>query len=350
MNASAAGGVALTSNLDLTLGSIAANSLTVTANSIAQSAPLNIFGLSSFTATAGGITLTNVANNFGPISTNLVATNQSVAISENSTLNLRSVTSLAGSNGTFTATSVNGDIIDTGLGGVRLGGGLVGGLPASGSGVVTLTATNGNIVINDPTSDILTTAGVVFNANNVTLSVLGSTTSTLVLGANSAASVARGNLDAGSTLGNIGNNGAISVGGVASFTTGSGNIAIDKPSVGFGTLRFIGNQVIIREGGNMDILTGSSASGQAQLVSGGDITIVPGAGSVTFGNSVAMQATGNITLRQMQAVGQLLISHTGTANLSALSNSTDLSGRWTNDNDLGTGPGPKTDATLAPKP
>jgi hypothetical protein len=273
------------------------------------------------------------------VALNVTNANMPIAVSEGGTLNLRSVSmSPTGGNGTFTANSVNGDIVDTGLGGVKLGGAVAGSpaVPVIGSGVVTLTALNGNVLIDDPTSDVLTTGGVAFNANNVMLSVLGSPGATLVLGANNTASVATGNLTASSALGNIGNAGRFTVGGTAFFQTGNGNITIDQPNVGFGALRFVGNQVRITEGGNMDILTGSSAFGPAQLISGGSVNIIAGDGTVTFGNTVAFQATGDITLRQMQAVGTVSLSHTGTANLSLLSKSTDLNSR--DPIDLGTGP------------
>jgi hypothetical protein len=311
---------------NLTLGAIASNSLAVTANNISQSAPLSIFGSSTFNAT-NSIALNNAANNFGPLSLTSQTGNQSVSVVEGNTLNLRAVSMPAGggSAGTFTANSVNGDVIDTGLGGVRMGGAV----NAPGAGIVTLTANNGNIIIDDPTSDVLTTAGLVFNARNVTLSVLGSLGSNLVLGANATPSSVSGNLTASSALGNIGNAGPISVGGTASFTSPNGNIAIAQPNVGFGALRFVGNQVNISEAGNMDVLTGSTAFGPANLVSGGSISIVDAGGgsTVTFGNTVNMAAVGNITLRLVQAVGQMAVTASGTKDLSALSISTDLNNK-----------------------
>lgn len=350
-NATASGSVQLFSTGNLTLGTIGANSLTITANAITQTSPLNIFGLASFTATGGPITLNNTANNFGPVALTAAAVNQNITVTESNTLNLRSIamgfpgnstTAAASGNGTLTLTSVNGDIIDTGLGGVKAGGlvaapGVLNqGTVLLGSGAVTLTATNGNIIIDDPTSDVLSLAGVAFNGNNVVLSVLGNAGQTLVLGTNGTSSVATGNLTASSALGNIGNAGRFTVGGTAFFQTGNGNITIDQPNVGFGAVRFVGNQVRITEAGSMDILTGSSAFGPAQLISGGNINIIAGDGTVTFGNTVAFQATGDITLRQMQAVGTVSLSHTGTANLSLLSKSTDLNSR--DPIDLGTGP------------
>ncbi len=322
------GAAAIISSGNITLGTTAANSLTVTANNIGQSAPLFIFGPSTFNAT-NSITLTNAANNFGPITTISATANQSIAVTESGTLNLRSVSMPGGGNGTFTATSINGDVIDTGLGGVRLGGAIVGSVAAVGQGVVTLSAANGNVLIDDPTSEVLTTTGVNFNAKNVTISVLGNGGSTLVLGSAGGASNVTGNLTATSALGNIGNAGNIVVGGNAFFQTGTGNITLNQAGNQFGTLKFIGNQVNVNQVGNMTLVTGSSAIGPALLESGGNIGIVSvGGGTVNFGNLVSMRANGNITLPKLiQAVGTLTLRHVGTADLSALSTTQDLSGK-----------------------
>jgi hypothetical protein len=81
----------------------------------------------------------------------------------------------------------------------------------------------------------------------------------------------------------------------------------------------------------MKILTGSSATGQANLASSsGGITIVkdPSAGLVTFGSVVNMSATTTITLpKLMQAAGTLTVSAAGTKDLSALSITQDLGGK-----------------------
>ncbi len=322
-NITALGAAAIKSSGNITLGSTSANSLSViSGNHIAQSAPLKVFASSSFNAT-NSITLTNAENNFGPVALTTQSANQSIAITEGSSLNLRTVSFPGAGNGTFTATSVSGDIIDTGLGGVKPAGTVV----SPGSGVITLTAANGNIILDDPTTDLPSTAGIVFNGKNVTLSVLGQPGSNLVLGAANTTSSASGNLTATSALGNIGNAGAMSVSGTALFQTGNGNITIAQPNVGFGSLRFIGNQVNISESGNMDILTGSTAYGTAQLVSGGSIAVTDQGGVVSFGNTVAMQAAGNITLTKLQAVGTIAVTATGTKDLSALSLSADLNSK-----------------------
>jgi len=327
------GSVALTNNKDdYKLGNIVANSLTVsaTAGNLTQSGTLNVFGTSSFRS-SGNIALTANTNNFGPISINETAANVNVAITEAGTMNLRSVTMPGGGNGTFTATSVNGDIIDTGLGGVVPGGAIVAGVATTGTGVVTLTAANGNIVIDDPTSDFPTSSGVVVNAKNATLSVLGQGGYVLALGSANSTTVIPGNLTVSSALGDIGNAGNITVGGDAFFQTGTKNISLSQSGNSFGTLKFVGNQVSIQQTGNMQIVTGSQAIGPAQLATNsGNITIVtrPGASLVTFGNTVGLSASGNITLPKLiSAVGTLTVNASGTKDLSALSISGDLSNK-----------------------
>ncbi len=321
------GAVAIQSAGNVTLGATAANSLSVrSGNNIAQNGALNIFGAANFTA-ANAITLNDAGNNFGPVT--LVTSNaaSSLSITEANTLNLRNVTVPGGGNGTFTATSVNGGIIDTGLGGVRPGGAV----GANGSGVVSLNAINGDIVIDDPTSDFPTTGGVAFNAKNVTLSVLGSGTpsTTLILGANGTTSVATGNLIATSALGNIANAGALNVTGTAFVQTGAGNIILNNAGNQFGSIRFNGQQVNIVESNDTVLLTGSSAVGAAVIQSGGNLSVsaAQGGGAISFGSTVALQAAGTIDLQKLiQAAGTLSVSAPGVRDLSKLSISSDLSG------------------------
>jgi hypothetical protein len=337
-SANASGSVVLSTGTDITLGSINANSLTVTANSISQSAPLGIFGLSSFTASAGGINLTNDRNNFGPIAITVAAANQNVAVTEGTTLNLRSFSMPGGGNGTVTINSVNGDIIDTGLQGVVLGGTAA----TSGSGAVSLLAANGNITIDDPTSNINTSAGLGFTAKNVVISILGSAGSNITLGTASQNATATGNLTVTNIQGGINQAAPIRVGGTASFQaapSAAGAINLTNVNNGFGLVQFSGNTVNLTESGNMDIATGSNAFGAARLISvQGHIGITSvGSGVVTFGSTVYLQAATDITLPKLvTATGQLTLSHTGTANLSALSITSDLNG--ITPLDLGSGP------------
>ena len=235
---------------------------------------------------------------------------------------------MAAGNGTFTATSVNGDIIDSGLAGVVAGGTRT----ANGSGVVTLAAANGNIVIDDPTSAFPTNGGVVFNGKNVTLSLLGATGATLALGNSTSTSRANGNLTVTVAIGDIGNLGNIIAAGDAWFQAGSGNITLGQAANSFGSVKFVGNQVNVAQTGDMKLVVGSQAIGPAQLTtSNGNISIVSPAGSagiVSFGNTATLSASGNITLpRLIQVANTLTVRASGTADLSALSTSNDLSGR-----------------------
>jgi hypothetical protein len=81
----------------------------------------------------------------------------------------------------------------------------------------------------------------------------------------------------------------------------------------------------------MDIMTNSTAFGPAVLTSGGSISVVDAGNgtTVTFGNNVAMNATttGAITLKLVQAVGNLSVTANGTKDLSALSIATDLNNK-----------------------
>jgi hypothetical protein len=337
------GSVAVQSSGDLALGAITAKALSVNARAITQSAPLKIFGPSNFTAQRD-ITLTDVANNFGRVSLITTEVDRNIAITEGATLNIGTVamgstgnatTNAAAGAGTFTAISVNGDIIDTGLGGARFGGlqAPVGSLNAgaylSGTGLVSLSAVNGNIELNDPTTDFQTTSagGVLFNAKNVTLAPLGNTP--VWLGAPGQTATATGNLSVTSAIGNINNAGPVNVTGDAFFQSGNGDISMTNPSNNFGTVRFAARNVSVTEAGHLTLLTGSSATGPATFTTaGGDIKIENRGGSVSLASSGLFSASGNITLpKVIQAAGTLTVTAAGTKDLSALSIAGDLGGR-----------------------
>lgn len=327
------GAAAVQSSANLTLGTTNVNSLTaVSGNNLAQSAALRVFGSASFKAT-NNITLTNTGNNFGRISLETTTASRNITITEAGTLNLGTVVMPASSTGSFTATSVSGDIIDTGLANLRIGGTTA----AVGSGVVTLNATAGNIVIDDPTTEFATTGGVVFNANNVTLAPLGSVA--LVLGSAAAPAIATGNLTVTTALptGNIQSAGSVQAGGDASFQAASANIALTGAANKFGTVRFVGQTVSLIESDDTAIVTGSTALQSASISSGGNISLVNRGGIVSFnGASTTLSASGNITLpKLMQSVGVLTVNASGTKDLSALSKSADLQGR--DPNNSGTG-------------
>ncbi len=312
----------ITTTGNIALGNTAANSLFVSAgNRITQTGAANIFGSANFVA-AGNITLNNTSNNFGPVLVNATGAEVDITVVESGTLNLRTVTVQGSSTGNFSATSVNGDIISTGFGGVKPGGNFTGSTPNYGNGTVTLAATNGNISVGDATTDFPTTGGIIFNAKNVTLSVLGQ--ANLTLGSNTTASSA-GNLTITSATGNVLNAGNLSVTGAASIQTGTGNITLNQSGNQFGTLKFLGNQVNVSQTGDLKLVTGSSALGAAQFASTGNVSIVNSGGLVSFGNVVSIVANGNITLPKLiQAAGTVTVNAAGTKDLSKLSVSGDL--------------------------
>jgi hypothetical protein len=323
------GAVAVQSSNKLALGNITANSLTVNVTggdgNITQSGVLKIYGTSTFVATRN-ITLTNNSNNFGRLFLTTANVERDIQVNEAGTLNLGGVTMPASTAGNITLTSVNGDIIDSGLGGVKLGGSV----SAIGTGVVTLGAANGNIVLDDPTTDFATSGGVVFNGKNVTLSPLGGTTAaplTLVLGANNSTSVA-GNLTVTSAIGHIGNGGNLSITNDAFFQTGNGNITLTQAGNRFGTVRFTGNVVRITQANDINIVTGSSAIGAAEFTSGSYITIANRGGIVTLGSTGNFTAAGTIDLPKLiQAAGTLTVNSPSTKDLSKLSQTSDLAGK-----------------------
>jgi hypothetical protein len=323
-----------TGNANLALGNITANALTVTTGNITngngtitQTGRLNIFGTTNLTS-INNITLSNTTNNFGRVFlTTTNATNGNIEIVEGGTLNLGGVTMAASATANFTATSVNGNIMDSGLSGLRPGGTIA--LPGTGS--VSFSAASGNITLDDPTLDFPSTSGVSFTGGNVTIAVLGQ--APLLLGATGVASTA-GNLTATSSTGNIGNNGNLTVTGDALFQTGNGNITITQPDNRFGAVRFNAGgvagagQVRINQANDINIITGSSATGVAEFVSGSYITIANRGDIVSLGSTGNFTAAGSIVLPKLiQAVGTLTVFSPNLKDLSALSQAADLAGK-----------------------
>ncbi len=322
------GAVAMFTNNNVALGNVTAQSLTVTAsNSTTQSGRLSIFGTTNITS-GNNITLSNTTNNFGRVFlTTTNATNGNIQIVEGGTLNLGGVTMAPTTTANFTATSVNGDIIDSGLGGLRPGGTI----GFAGSGSVTFSAAAGNITLDDPTTDFPTNSGVSFTGGNVTFAVLGQTP--LNLGAMGATSTA-GNLTVTSATGNIGNSGNLTVTGDASFQTGNGNITLTQAENRFGAVRFNAagvagaGQVRINQINDINLITGSSATGLAEFVSGSYITIANRGGAVSLGSTGNFTATGSIVLPKLiQAVGTLTVFSPSLKDLGALSQAADLAGK-----------------------
>jgi hypothetical protein len=340
-----------TSSTNFTLGSVNTNTLTVNhtgSGNFTQSAAARVFGSASFKS-GGNLTLSNTTNNFGRVSLETTAASKNITVTEAGTLNLGTVTMPGASTGNFTATSVSGDIIDTGVAGLK-----VGGTKASyGTGVVSLNAAAGNITLDDPTTDFFTSAGVVFNAVNVTLAPLGD--GPIYLGSATANAVATGNLTVSTSLstGSILSKGSVQVGGNAIFNGGgdvsyqatdplnalggTAEISLTGSANKFGTLRFVGKMVTIIESDDTAIVTGSLAKDATALASGGSISVIDRGGSVSFnGATTTLSAAGNITLsKPVKATGILSVSAPGTKDLSALSKSADLNNKEPNNSGTG---------------
>jgi len=300
---------ALTGSEDLpqTLGTMSTGNLT-------QSGVVNVYGNANFTS-AGNIILSNTSNNFGRLS--LVTTGaKSITVTENGTINLGKVS--FGGAGNFTANAVNGDIIDSGLLGVDM----------TSSNIVTLTAAagKGNITLTNPTTKLVSSNGIVFNGNNVVFAPL----SAITLGNNSTTSVANGNLTVSAPIGTITESGNVTVKGNAVFQTGNQDIILTQGGNQFGQVQFAGKVVQITQSNDMKIMTNSSATSAAQLItSGGNISIVNVGGSpVSFSSTVFMSSGNLITLPKLvTAADTLIVSAPGTKDLSALSVSGDLGGK-----------------------
>lgn len=201
-------------------------------------------------------------------------------------------------------------------------------MSGAGTGLVSLNAANGNITLDDPTTEFPTSAGIVFNAKNVVLSPLGSANYNVVLGAAGQTATAQ-NLSVTSALGTIGNNGPLTISGDASFQTATKAITLTNSGNAFGTVRFSGGAVSITEADDIQLVSGSSATGAAAFNSvNGGITIVNRGGVITLNSTGLFTAVGAITLPKLiQAAGTLTVSSAGTKDLSALSLSSDLGGK-----------------------
>ena len=307
------GAVSVRSNAgNLALGSINALSVNVThtgSGNLTQSGAASIYGSSNFTS-GGNIILSNTSNNFGRVALETTAT-KNVTIVEANTLNLGRVV-MAGVTGNFTATSVNGGIIDSGLTGVNVT-----------ANRAVLTASNGNISLDDPTTSLAATGGIQFTGNDVVFSTLNS----LNLGVSGTTSTAN-NLTVTSATGTITDSGNMTVTGDARFLTGNQNIIVDSTGNQFGSVYFSGAAVTIAQSNDINLITGSTATGAASFTSSGSyITIDSRGGIVEIAGTALFNAAGDILLPKLiQVGGTVTVISPNTKDLSALSLAGDLGG------------------------
>jgi filamentous hemagglutinin family protein len=308
VNAINLGNLAVSGNLGVTAGglvdfvgvgaSTVAGTLDIISAGIDDSGPgtLDVTGVATLNGGAGNnITLDN-NNNF---STVVVGSGNNVTLRDQNAINLGNLAV----NGTLAVTA--GGLVDfTGAGVSTVGNVNVtttaGGITDSGSGalVVSGTATLDAGAANDITlnnNNNFNTVAIV-SGKNVTLNDVDALTVggnvTGNLGTSSGAGTTFNTLGVGGSLtttanGAIGENGPVTVGGLASFSAaaGSGNIILNDGGNNFGSVALLGSFVSIAEGSGT--LLDQVDAGTLTVSSGGDITQVGGAtinvaGAATF--------------------------------------------------------------------
>lgn len=317
----ALGNVSISTSRPIGLGNVTAGgTLTVNAgtNDITQvaSTRLNVFGTVSLTvADVGGgapnsnITLTNTGNRLGGLV--LTAGAGNIAVTENTTMNLKSVTTT----GNFTATSEAGSVIDSTDSSVALN-------RVNVAGTSSFSAPAGNVTLGLGSSDYRTVS--FSTSGNVT--VLDSV-GALAFGA----STIGGTLDVISTPAGvtISQTGALNVTGNLTFTTNGGNIDLSNAANQLGSIRFTANQVVLAEATTLNLRAGSVATGAVQLSTGADF-VTSGAGGSSFTNNLTISAPNGSIIPgagSLLVVGNLTVFSNVLKDLSALSKSGNLTNR-----------------------
>lgn len=303
-------------NIAVSAGTFAASATNVAANTITQSAgsSAKIYGATTFSTQGGKITVTNTGNNFGGItatSTNGLAAGADIAITEAGTLNFLSVNS--GTGGNLAAISENAGVIQSGTGGLTVGGATT--LTAAAAGITLNTGTTSNTFGGGANKGILvTTAGNVSIQDAALTTILTGGTNiggTLVL-KNSNGS---GQIKDSST-------GTITIAGTVLFDTTTN--ALSSVNIGQNSLVYLGavsfrsGTVNITEQTTLNMAQGSVASGNVTLSSVQDSIIT--SGNSTFQGSLTLIALKDVSVTNSIFVNSgLTVRALGTVNLSALS-------------------------------
>ncbi len=325
INVTAAGEVMIKQNSATVLGNITTGGkltvdLTGPLNNLVNSSVSQFAGtrINAFdqvtltTAGTGAITIGNTGNRMGGI----VATTGSgdITLTENTTLNMRSVTT----SGNLTATSEASNIIDTTdatLAGLSLNRVIVG-------GTSTLSAPTGSITLGLATSNYAIVGFT--SAGNVTvLDSAGDTT----LGASSiGGSLDVTNSAAGQT---IRQSGALLVNGGATFVNSQGGIDLSNGGNQFGGVRFVAGAAgaILTENTTFNLRGGSNSAGPVQISTNGNFITTAG-GSFINGN-LTISALGTIipSTGSLFVTGILTVFSPTLKDLSALSKGGNLAGK-----------------------
>ena len=259
-------------------GALASATLAINAGSIGQTAgTLAPVGTANLTAT-GTINLAG-ANNLGG---DVTFTGTNVTINDITAL------TLAG------ASSATGNLVLSSTGGISQTAGSV-----KVTGSTALNATGAAISLNQATNAF--TGPVAFDGSNVALTATGAI--------NLATSTATGTLDVNAT-GAISQSGALAVTGKSTFS--GTNISLNAANSFANDVKFTGNNVVLNDANaDLNITTGSSATGNLNVTSAGALT---DEGTITVGGNAAFAAVSAL-LDGLAVAGTVAVSTSGNATL-----------------------------------
>ena len=259
-------------------GALASATLAINAGSIGQTAgTLAPVGTANLTAT-GTINLAG-ANNLGG---DVTFTGTNVTINDITAL------TLAG------ASSATGNLVLSSTGGISQTAGSV-----KVTGSTALNATGAAISLNQATNAF--TGPVAFDGSNVALTATGAI--------NLATSTATGTLDVNAT-GAISQSGALAVTGKSTFS--GTNISLNAANSFANDVKFTGNNVVLNDANaDLNITTGSSATGNLNVTSAGALT---DEGTITVGGNAAFAAVSAL-LDGLAVTGTVAVSTSGNATL-----------------------------------
>lgn len=278
-------------NVAVTAGTFTADTSASAAKTIAQATGTTVksYGNATFNTQGAKITLTNSGNNFGGLtllSNTGAAAGADIAITETGTLNFVSVNS--GTAGKLAATSENAGIIQSGTGGLIVGGATT--LTAAAAGITLNTGTTNNSFGGATNNGILVTT-----VGNVSIQDSNATT---ILAGNSTigGSLILKNTNGAGTIKD--SPGTLTVSGNVLFDTTTNvasSVSIGSSTASLGAIQFRSGTVTIVENATLNLAAGSVASGPVSLTSSGNI-VTSGSGGGTFQNTLALNASGSITI------------------------------------------------------
>jgi len=205
-----------------------------------------------------------------------------IVVTEAGVLNFLSVN--AGTAGKLTAMSENASIIQSGTGGLT-----VGGLTTLTAANITLNSGTTNNVFGGNNGILVTSAGnVSIQDNNAITAIAGGTN----IGGSLTLKNTLGTGQIKDTPGTLTVNGAVLL---DTTTNAASSISIGSSTASLGAIQFRSGTVTIVENATLNLAAGSVASGPVSLTSSGNI-VTSGSGGGTFQNTLSLNASGNITI------------------------------------------------------